>query len=134
MHDAGARNGGELRRVVQQGIQQRALPVAAARMHHQAGRLVDDEDVRVLVQDRQRDVLRLLHRLFRQGSGFQRDAFAAPHLALGIGRRIVQTDFSLFHPGGKAAARMFGQQPRQRLVEAQAGAVGGNFQDARRRG
>jgi hypothetical protein len=56
---------------------------------------------------------------------------AAPDLALGVGRRVVDTDFSVLHPGGQAAARMLGQQARQRLVEAQAGALGGDFEDAR---
>jgi hypothetical protein len=44
MHDAGARNIGQGRRVMQQSIQQGTGRLAVARMHHQAGRLVDHDD------------------------------------------------------------------------------------------
>ena len=46
--------------MVQQRIQQRAAPVAAARMHHQTRRLVDDQQRFVLEHDVQRNVFRLL--------------------------------------------------------------------------
>jgi hypothetical protein len=57
MHDAGARNARQLRRVVQQCIQQGTRGIAVARMHHQAGRLVDHHEVVVLEYHGERDVL-----------------------------------------------------------------------------
>ena len=57
MHDAGARHARELRRVMQQRVEQRAVAVAGARMHDEPGRLVDDEERVVLGNDRQRDRL-----------------------------------------------------------------------------
>ena len=52
-----------------QRVDQRARAVAGARMHNQAGRLVDDDDVGVLVKDVERDRLRPRLRFlrFRQG-------------------------------------------------------------------
>ena len=134
VHDAGARYAGKLWCMVQERVEQRALPVAASRMHDQPGRLVDDKDVRVLVRDSQGNVLRRLRCVIGQGPGVQRDAFAAPDLALGIPRRIVDADFSLFHPGGESAARMLRQQARERLIEAQPGTIRGYLQNARRVG
>ena len=58
VHDARARQRRQRRRVMQQRVEQRAVAIAAARMHDQSGRLVDDEQRRVLVDDRQRDRLR----------------------------------------------------------------------------
>ncbi len=57
MHDARPRHPGQRRGMAQKRIEQGAAPVAAAGMDHQAGRLVDYENVRVLEQDRQRNLL-----------------------------------------------------------------------------
>ena len=43
----------------EQRVDDRAVLVPGRRMGHEAGRLVDDEDVRVLVDDLERDGLRL---------------------------------------------------------------------------
>ena len=59
MHDAGPRHLRELRVQVQQRVLQRAGRVAGAWMHDQPGRLVEDQDVPVLVDDVQLDLLRL---------------------------------------------------------------------------
>ncbi len=125
MHDAGARQLGEFRRMVQQCVHQRARGVAVARMDDQSRRLVDDDERRVLVDDRQRDVLGGIFesRLPRDGTG---DGFAAMHLALGIGRGAVEPDQALLEPALQAAARMLGKQLCQGGVEAQAGALGRN--------
>ena len=42
-----------------QRVDQRSGRVARGRMHHEAGRLVDDDDVVVLVDDVERDILAL---------------------------------------------------------------------------
>ena len=51
MHDAGARQRGAGRIARQQGIEQGARPVARRRVHDHAGRLVDDQQVFVFVDD-----------------------------------------------------------------------------------
>ena len=55
MHNAGARNLGEFRIMMQQRVLQRASRLAGARMHGQAGGLVDHEQVGVFEADVQRD-------------------------------------------------------------------------------
>src|SRR6476659_9486987 len=64
MDDAGTRdtaNPGQLARtMVEQGVDQRTIEIASRWMDDKAGRLVDDEQMVVLEQDRQRDVLRLV--------------------------------------------------------------------------
>ena len=52
VHDARARHRGERRRVMQQRVEEGAGAVARARMHDEAGRLVDDDQRGVLVDDR----------------------------------------------------------------------------------
>ena len=51
MHDAGSGQSGEARRVMQERVLQRAVAVAAARMHDQTGRLVHNEQDVVLEDD-----------------------------------------------------------------------------------
>ncbi len=60
MHDAGAHpaDPGEARAAMrEQRVDQRPRRVAGRRMHDHAGRLVDDDQVRILVHDSQRDGL-----------------------------------------------------------------------------
>ena len=60
MHDAGAQlaaDAAEIGDVMEQRVDQRARVVPGARMHHHAGRLVDDDDVGVLVEDVDREIL-----------------------------------------------------------------------------
>ena len=57
VHDASARNFFKRGRVLQQGIEQRARPIAAAGVHHQPGRFVNDDQVLVLVNDIESDLL-----------------------------------------------------------------------------
>ena len=45
--------------MIQQGVDKSTAPIARCRMDHHACRLVDDDQVLVLIQDFQRDVLRL---------------------------------------------------------------------------
>ena len=52
-----------------QGIDQRAVGIARRRMHHQPGRLVDDDEVLVLINHGQRDILALRTRRHRRGHG-----------------------------------------------------------------
>jgi hypothetical protein len=70
--------------MMQQRIHQRAVPVAAARMDDQPGRLVDDQQRLVLEDDVERDVFRLL----RTTAGIDRltdaQTLAAMQLAFGF--------------------------------------------------
>ena len=78
VHDAGARHAGERGRVREQGVEQRSAPVAAAGVHDQPRRLVDDEERVVFVDDRERDVLGPVGEVPRhRGAGVERDALAA---------------------------------------------------------
>ena len=61
VHDARpflAADAAEIVDVMEQRVHQRAARVAGGRMHDHAGRLVDDDDVAVLVDDRQRQRFR----------------------------------------------------------------------------
>ena len=50
--------------MVKQRIDQRPVEIAGGRVDDEAGRLVDDQQMLVLEDDRQRDVLRLIVRRF----------------------------------------------------------------------
>ena len=120
MDDAGARHAGEGGRVVQQRVQQRSVPVAAARMDDEARRLVDDDQRLVLVHDRQRDRLRRVRTVARVRRRQHDHRFAAAGLARRIGRDAVDVHAAGVDPGAQPGPREFGQRLRQRRVEAQA--------------
>ena len=58
MDDTGARHPIELRGMVEQGIEQGAMPVAATGMYDQPGRLVDDHQAFILENHIERDIFR----------------------------------------------------------------------------
>ena len=131
--DAGARHAGELRRVMQERIQQRAVPVAAARVHDETRRLVDHEQCVVLVDDRQR------HR-FGQERHFPRIGFRADHDPFAAvdpgGRRrraAVERGAAGVDPGLEPRARELRQRACQRGVEALPRGVGRQRQRVRGR-
>ena len=66
MDDAGARHVRELRRMMQQRIQQRAVPIAGARVDDEPGRLVHDEQRLVLGDDGKGDRFGQKRRFLRQ--------------------------------------------------------------------
>ena len=122
MHDARARDAREFRVAVQQRVEQRAVAVAGARVHDEPGRLVDHDHGVVLVQDRERQRLRLVGERGAGRVGHEHDAFPAGELALRRGRRAVDADAAVVDPRLQAAAGVLGQEARERLVEAQPGA------------
>ena len=73
VHDAGARHAGERRRVREQRVEQRAVRLAGAGMHDQAGGLVDDDERRILVHDLERHALRLRRGRVRQRAAARSD-------------------------------------------------------------
>ncbi|MCY1562913.1 hypothetical protein D9M68_1003770 [compost metagenome] len=57
MDDARARHIDDIRHVVQQGVEQGAIGMPGSRVHHQARRLVDHQQLVVFIDDIQLDVL-----------------------------------------------------------------------------
>ena len=113
--------------------EQRSVAISAARVHDEAGGLVHDDDRRILVHDRQRDVLR---RVGERGVGIARDdveALAAGDAPLRFPHRAVDVDAALVDPGLQAAARLLGEESRQRLIEAEPREIGRHQVAARRR-
>jgi hypothetical protein len=136
MHDAGAGNAGQLRRMVQQRVEQGARGIAVARMHHQAGRLVDHDQRFVLEHDGERDVFGRDRRSrpAKPAAACERhrcrgefDALAAINLALGLDFSAVEADQALLQPALQAAARMLGKELGQHRIEPPAGAFRGDF-------
>ena len=123
VHDARARDRGELGVAMQERVQQRAVAVARAGMHDQPRRLVEHERRVVLVHDRERDRLRGVVDRDARRVGHDVDALAARELAARRGGHAVDDHASRVDPRLEPAARMLGQEAREGLVEAQAGAL-----------
>ncbi len=120
VHDASARQHRHRRIAEQQGVDQSAAMVAGTRVHHQAHRLVDHQQVLVLEQHVQRDVLRLGVGLGLEHHVEGHDLAAAQRIArahLGA----VQQDVARLDPLGQARTRVFGEQFGHHGVETTAG-------------
>lgn len=87
-------------------------------MDDEAGRLVDDDDRVVLVDDRQRHRLRRERELLGQQLGQQLDRRAERHGLPDLRRRAADAHAVRLDPLLQAAARELGKQLRERLVEA----------------
>ena len=125
MDDAGARHAGERRRVMQQGVGEGAVPVAGARVDDHPGRLVDDDDGLVLVHDLEPDRLRRVPVAGAAGGRAERHTLAAPDFPFHVGLRRVDRDSSRAHPRLQPAPGVLRKEARERLVEPQAGELGG---------
>ena len=96
-------------------------------MHHQAGRLVDDEDGFILVHHRKRNVFRRLGRQLLVLDFLQVEELAAQQLVLGLLHRLpVEGDPAFPDPGLQAIARILGQQLGQHLIQAAAAGIEGH--------
>ena len=129
VHDARARDQREFRCMVQQCIGERAVPVTAAGMNHEPGGLVDDDDGGVLIHDGERDRLRHEGCRARIGERQDDDALAPIQTPRRFDGAAREGDATGVDPRADAAARMQGQQARQRLVQAQAVARSGDVDD-----
>ena len=115
--------------MVDQGVDQRAGPIAGRRVDDQAGRLVDHDQLVVLEEDVQCD--RLTHRCggfgWRQLDG---DRFASGQPAAGLGHRpAADPDRSAAYQRLNAASRKaFAEGAGQPLVEAAAAGIPGGGQ------
>ena len=120
MHDAGARQQFQVWIVMQQGIHQGAAGIAGTGMDHQPRRLVQHDQVLVLVQDVQRNG-------FGRGAGLhfqhrvQGDGLAAKHGIPRAHRGPVQQHITGFDPACQPRARVLGEQFRKHLVQPPAG-------------
>jgi outer membrane protein assembly factor BamD len=119
VHDSRPGQAGQGGIVVQQRIQQGTGRVAGCRVHHQSGRLVDDQQVGICVDHLQRDILRATARL-RLDRGIDAHGFttvqALPHLRYAL----VQADLAGANPLLQAAAGKLLHQLRQGLVKTAA--------------
>ncbi len=85
--------------MMEQGVDQRAIPAAGRRMDGHAGRLVDDDEVFVLEQDIERDVFRLRHGGHRGGQRQSVDAADNDRLAGIVCCRAVDGHGALLDQG-----------------------------------
>ena len=95
-------------------------------MNHQARRLVDHQDVVVLVDDVERDGFGAKRRVRRARLRPDFDSLSAPNLLFGLGGMRIEADVPVFQPPLQTVARMLGKHPREGLVQAQSGESLGN--------
>jgi outer membrane protein assembly factor BamD len=118
---------GQSRVVVQQRIQQRPRRIAGRRVHHQAGRLVYDQQIGVRVDQLQRDSLGDTVRL-RLDRGIDADGFAAVEPLAHLRDALVQADLPGTYPLLQATAGILPHQLRQGMVKTAAAHRVGNGQ------
>jgi len=128
VHDAGARQFGHLRHAMQEGIEQRAMTVAAAGMDHQADRLVDHHQHGILEHHVERNRLGRIGCGVRIGLDLDPYRLAAADFHLGRGPGVVHSDLAGADPVLDAVARKFRQQGRQGLIQALATLLVGDYQ------
>ena len=96
---------------MQQCVDQRAVGIAGCRMNHHTGRLVDDDEVIVLVQDVERNLLGLRGCRFGRGNE-NRIGFAGGDLLL-AGRRglVPEADLPVADQACDAVSRYMRRHP-----------------------
>ena len=115
--DAGTWHVDDVGHVMQQGVEQGTAGMAGSRVHHQARRLVDDQDLIVFIDDVQRNVLGLP---FALGFllGFQGQHGTAMHGVTRAQDSTVDRQTAIFDPGRQPRARILVEQLGGDLVEA----------------
>jgi hypothetical protein len=126
MDDAGAGEPLELGGMVQERVEERSRPIAAARVDHQAGGLVDHQHVGVLVDDGERDRLGAEGGILLAGDERDLDRFAALYLQARRGGAAVDPHVARGDQARQPRARLLREQARERLVEPQPGELGRN--------
>ncbi len=128
MHDAGARGPAELAEFVEmvtQGRGERAFPVASAGMHDHAGRLVDDGDGVVFVENFQRNGGR--QRAFTRELGERNgDDVAGAHAHRGFGALAIDADPLHVDRLAYVRATIRRERLRDEPIEADAGVFVGD--------
>ena len=121
VHDARARQQRGRPVPRQQRIEHRARPVARCRVDHEASRLVDDEQVRVLVQHVQRNRLRPERQALVRGHEFEADALAGLDPPGGHrGRAALDLHVASFDQMLKVTARELRRHGDQQTVQPHA--------------
>ena len=120
VHDARTRQLLQARIAGKQAVHQRSVPMTRRWMDHQASRFIDHENIRILMQDIEFDILRLIRDDCLFGN-IQLHLVTAVNLLPGFADLLIELDESLLNPLLDAAARIFGQQLLQRMVQAVAG-------------
>ena len=113
---------GELRRVVQQRVGKRAVAVAAARDGRRgpAGLSITSDRRRPRTRSSSGNACGANGAAAGSDNGCTSDALAAADLAARVRRRAGERHAAGVDPGPEAAARMLGQQLRERLIEPHA--------------
>ncbi len=101
-----------------QRVDQRARPVAGGRMHDEAARLVDDDEVVVLVDDGERDGLAFGLRRLRPRGTADGDRLAGVDAVAGIADRApADRDFAVEDEGFQSRPRQIADFRREEAVE-----------------
>ena len=119
VHDAGTQravDAGEILTVPEQRIDQRSRIDARSRVNHHAAGLVDDDDVRILIEHVKRDVLCTNLHLF---GGRQRidDLLSAAQFVVRLAHRAVHCDPPILNEALRIAAREIRQLPYERTIQ-----------------
>ncbi len=108
--------------VVQQGVDERPLPVPRGGVHDQTLGLVDDDHVRVLIRNVQRNILRLRLRRLRLGER-QHQHVAGGDAGVFLCRRAVEQYLPVLAQPLRGAAGDAGRKARDARVHALVRAV-----------
>ena len=133
VHDAGAGEPAEIRPVVQQPIDQRAVRVAGTRMHRDARGFVDHQAMFVFMNDRETDLLRDGPVSRRRAGGAvvgiprQGEALATLHFPVGFRAPAVDRERALPYPSRQHRPGIAAEKHRGDAVGPLAGQVRGNF-------
>ncbi|OQC26575.1 MAG: hypothetical protein BWX70_02328 [Verrucomicrobia bacterium ADurb.Bin070] len=125
VHDARtlhAADPAEVAAMVKQRIDQGAVRMPRRRMHHQSGRLVEHQQVTVLVKDVERDRLRLRHRRQRRGH-LDLERLPGRHRRIGFDRPACTRHPALLDQRLNARAREAGRLRGQPGIEPAGRAV-----------
>ena len=110
----------ELREVMEQGVDEGSVMDTGSSMDGHAGRLVDDDDVGVFVDDVERDVFGSGGQ-GRQVSGVDVDHVGGAEELRGFGGLLIDEDATVFGPGLQAGTRDSGELPLQEMIETLTG-------------
>ncbi len=127
VHDAGSRQRGQFGKMVQQGVYEGSVAIASSRMHHQAGRLVDDQKVGVAKQHLERNLLRLPTLIGEQFQG-QIDPLPTAQPFAGFHDPAIETNHAVPDPLLQARARVLRQESSKNGIETLPAALGWNDQ------
>jgi len=101
---------------MEQGVDERAVAVARASVYDHAGGFIDDDDVRVFIEDRERQVFGLGFER-RQASGRDTNRIACAYCIRCTRTGAVYLDTFGFDPGLEARTAEFGEALVQEAIE-----------------